>query len=158
VLIKTDRVVAGTVIVINTRLSCEYLTSPNSFNGVASEVDTTVTVVTGIDIQPIDEVKDSLAKFGDRYLKRLFSDLELIRTTVVHVEGQLGKDFGESWRRTMMYLDVRSSIGQWAAHRPRYLSARMDLLKSAQYPMSISQDSKVGRPRNESPSDTCMDA
>jgi hypothetical protein len=38
VLIKTDRVVAGTVIVIITRLSCEYLTSPNSFKGVAFEV------------------------------------------------------------------------------------------------------------------------
>ncbi len=94
-LIKTDRVVAGTVIVIITRLSCEYLTSPNSFKAVASEVDTTVTVVTGIDIQPIDEVKDSLAKFGDRYLKRLFSDLELIRTTVVHVGGHVVNGLGE---------------------------------------------------------------
>ena len=38
----------------------------------------------GIDIQPIDEVKDSLAKFGDRYLKRLFSDLELEECQISH--------------------------------------------------------------------------
>jgi|GEM_PF-3936478 len=35
---KTDRFVAGTVIVIITRLSCEYLTSPNSFEDVGFEV------------------------------------------------------------------------------------------------------------------------
>jgi len=38
-----------------------------------------------------------------------------------------------------MYLDVRCSIGQWAPRRPRYSSAKMDSLKSALDPMSISQ-------------------
>jgi holo-[acyl-carrier protein] synthase len=36
-----------------------------------------VTVITGFDIQSIDEVKDSIAQFGQRYLKRIYSDVEL---------------------------------------------------------------------------------
>jgi holo-[acyl-carrier protein] synthase len=37
----------------------------------------TVTVVTGIDIQLIAEVESSVACFGDKYLKRIYSDHEL---------------------------------------------------------------------------------
>ena len=36
-----------------------------------------MTVVAGIDVQSIDEVKGSLARFGDRYRRRLFSEHEL---------------------------------------------------------------------------------
>jgi holo-[acyl-carrier protein] synthase len=31
----------------------------------------------GIDIQMIDEVQDSISRFGDRYLRRLYTELEL---------------------------------------------------------------------------------
>jgi holo-[acyl-carrier protein] synthase len=34
-------------------------------------------MTTGFDIQNIDEVEESYATFGDRYLRRLFSDREL---------------------------------------------------------------------------------
>ena len=34
-------------------------------------------VVTGLDVQPIDEVSDSISRFGERYLKRLYSVREL---------------------------------------------------------------------------------
>jgi holo-[acyl-carrier protein] synthase len=40
-------------------------------------VHSTMTLITGVDIQPIDEVRESIARFGDRYLKRIFSDREL---------------------------------------------------------------------------------
>jgi holo-[acyl-carrier protein] synthase len=36
-----------------------------------------LTVVTGIDIQSISEVKDSIGQFGHRYLRRIYSELEL---------------------------------------------------------------------------------
>ena len=36
-----------------------------------------MTIVAGIDVQSIDEVEDSLARFGDRYRKKFFSDNEL---------------------------------------------------------------------------------
>jgi holo-[acyl-carrier protein] synthase len=36
-----------------------------------------MTMAIGIDIQLIDEVEDSLARFGDRYLRRLCTSLEL---------------------------------------------------------------------------------
>lgn len=36
-----------------------------------------MTVRTGIDVESIEEIKDALAKFGDRYRRRLFSDPEL---------------------------------------------------------------------------------
>lgn len=36
-----------------------------------------MTVIAGIDIQDIEEVNDSLSHFGDRYLRRIYSDLEI---------------------------------------------------------------------------------
>jgi len=36
-----------------------------------------MTIVAGIDVQSTDQVKDSLARFGDRYRRKLFSDNEL---------------------------------------------------------------------------------
>jgi holo-[acyl-carrier protein] synthase len=36
-----------------------------------------VTVVAGLDVQSIDEVGDSIARFGDRYCHRLFTNQEL---------------------------------------------------------------------------------
>ncbi len=41
-------------------------------------------LTTGIDIQRIDEVRDSYATFGDRYLRRLFSDRELAECDTTH--------------------------------------------------------------------------
>lgn len=43
----------------------------------AEQVGLAVTVVVGIDLQSIDVVRDSLARFGDRYRRRLYSDREL---------------------------------------------------------------------------------
>jgi holo-[acyl-carrier protein] synthase len=40
-------------------------------------VHSAMTLVTGFDIQPIDEVSESIARFGDRYLRRIYSDREL---------------------------------------------------------------------------------
>jgi holo-[acyl-carrier protein] synthase len=40
-------------------------------------VDAVVTVVTGLDVQPIDEVEASLTRFGDRYLRRIYSEREV---------------------------------------------------------------------------------
>jgi holo-[acyl-carrier protein] synthase len=40
-----------------------------------------MTVVAGIDIQNIDEVDDALSHFGDRYLRKLFSDPEIDECT-----------------------------------------------------------------------------
>jgi holo-[acyl-carrier protein] synthase len=42
-----------------------------------SQVNSALTLALGIDIQLIDEIDDSLARFGDRYLSRLYTDLEL---------------------------------------------------------------------------------
>jgi len=36
-----------------------------------------VAILTGIDLQPVDEVEASLAEFGGRYARRLFTDAEL---------------------------------------------------------------------------------
>jgi holo-[acyl-carrier protein] synthase len=36
-----------------------------------------MSLTTGIDIQSFDEVEDSIARFGERYLRRLYSDREL---------------------------------------------------------------------------------
>jgi holo-[acyl-carrier protein] synthase len=36
-----------------------------------------VTVVTGLDIQPLDEVEVSLSRFGDRYLRRIYTEREV---------------------------------------------------------------------------------
>lgn len=44
----------------------------------------TVTLVTGIDVQSIEEVKDSLVKFGDRYRRKLFSNDELAECETNH--------------------------------------------------------------------------
>jgi len=43
----------------------------------ATQFDTTMTVITGIDIQSIADVNASITTFGDRYLRRLFSEHEL---------------------------------------------------------------------------------
>jgi holo-[acyl-carrier protein] synthase len=40
-------------------------------------VDAVVTVVTGLDVQPIEEVEISLTRFGDRYLHRIYSEREV---------------------------------------------------------------------------------
>lgn len=37
-----------------------------------------VTVVTGLDVQPFDEVEHSLSQFGDRYLRRIYSEREVV--------------------------------------------------------------------------------
>ncbi len=40
-------------------------------------VGAAMTVIAGIDIEDIEEVNDSLSHFGDRYLRRIYSDLEI---------------------------------------------------------------------------------
>jgi holo-[acyl-carrier protein] synthase len=40
-------------------------------------VDAVVTVVTGLDVQSIEEVEASLTRFGDRYLRRIYSEREV---------------------------------------------------------------------------------
>ena len=36
-----------------------------------------VTIITGIDIQSFDEVEESIARFGGRYLRRIYSEREV---------------------------------------------------------------------------------
>jgi holo-[acyl-carrier protein] synthase len=80
----------------NFAITCDYLNHPHcrtnrnrepvseqrnspiaTSTAVNEGVHTTVTLVTGFDIQPIDEVRESIERFGDRYLKRIYSDREL---------------------------------------------------------------------------------
>jgi holo-[acyl-carrier protein] synthase len=45
-------------------------------------VDAVVSVVVGLDVQPFDEVEASLARFGDRYLQRIYSEREVAECVV----------------------------------------------------------------------------
>jgi holo-[acyl-carrier protein] synthase len=42
-----------------------------------------MTIVAGIDIQPVVEVKESVRRFGDRYLRRIYSARELLECEAV---------------------------------------------------------------------------
>jgi holo-[acyl-carrier protein] synthase len=50
----------------------------------ADEMVHVVRLVTGIDIQPFDEVEESLARFGGRYLRRICSEREIAECLAHH--------------------------------------------------------------------------
>ena len=80
----------------------------------ARSVDTSMTLVAGIDIQSIEEVQTSIGRFGDRYLRRIFSDRELRECeTVAHnVAGSLATRFAAK-EAVIKVLRVDDTFPPW---------------------------------------------
>ena len=73
-----------------------------------------MSTVTGIDIQPIDEVAESLARFGDRYLRRIYGELELeeCQTNDVHLARDLALRFAAK-EAVLKVLRPHDHIPSW---------------------------------------------
>lgn len=73
-----------------------------------------MTLVAGIDIQPIVEVKYSVRRFGDRYLRRIYSAQELLECEAVldHVAESLATRFAAK-EAFLKVLRIDDHIPSW---------------------------------------------